>query len=371
MNSKINDLTQYANTQENQQLDTKDSQEVSSKSDKRIIAKSPIEALKQMKMTRAERERALHMHFFIAGLIPQGYHLVLFGAAGSGKTTVMLYLCLQILLNNPDVEIFFLYLDGQLGMAANYEVYLEELGLDERYNILTNLNLENALTLIEEVVKTGERKAQELIIVLDTLKYLNPSINNKDSNVKAMQRIKKLTSLGVTFISLHHTNKDGENFSGTAEIEQDGDAILKIVTAPGEETHTKISTIEEGGRVRFHMEPKSYTFMQGDPTSVKELEQVIDPEKIRQQEIDALAISVIKGILNLEGKISKTELEQYLKEDDDFDYSEKERKRILRDYKDIHWKVTKGGERNNIHFYSAIDVTSKTIDSLNQKLDVC
>jgi hypothetical protein len=39
MNSKINDLTQYANTQENRQLDTKDSQEVSSKSDSHIIAK--------------------------------------------------------------------------------------------------------------------------------------------------------------------------------------------------------------------------------------------------------------------------------------------------------------------------------------------
>ena len=357
--------------QENQQLTAKNSLKISNPNNSNIIAQSSIEALKKMKMSKDERERALTMFFFIANLIPRGYHIVLYGAAGSGKTTVALYLCSQIVLNNPHVEIYFLYLDGQLGMAANYEMYLEEKEIDERYNILTNVHLEDALTLIESAVKSGERKAEFMVIVLDTLKYLNPNINNKDANVKAMQRIKKLTSLGVTFISLHHTNKDGENFSGTAEIEQDGDAILKIVTAPGDESHSRISTIQEGGRVRFHMEPKSYTFIQGDPTSVKELEEIIDPEKLKQQAIDTYAITIIKGILNREGEQPRTELELFLKEDDDFDYSEKVRKRILHEYKGIHWKIRKGGEKNNVHYYTAIDVTSQTIETVNQKINAC
>jgi len=371
MVSKIKNLTEYeieGEAKEKPTQQTGDSQKTSVKSDSDIIAKSPLEELRKMRMTKAERERALHMFFFVANLIPSGYHIILFGSAGSGKTTVVLHLCLQILLNHPKTEVFFLYLDGQLGMAANYEVYLEELGLYDRYNILTNLNLEKALSLIEDVVKRKERRPEDLIVVLDTLKYLNPNINNKDSNIKAMQRIKRLTSLGVTFISLHHTNKDGDAFAGTADIEQDGDALLKIVTAPGTEPHTRISTIQEGGRVRFMMEPKTFTFTQGDPTSVEELDEVLEPEKILQLEKDSPAITVIKGVLNMFGEISKTELEEYLKDDDDFDYGEKERKRILREYKNIHWKIRRGGERNNIHNYSALDTTSQTIDRLNEKV---
>lgn len=328
---------------------------------------SSLEGLKKMRMSTEERERALHMVFFIADLIPRGYHIILYGAAGSGKTTIILYLCYQILLGKPEVEIFYLYLDGQLGMAAKYEKFLEENDMTERYNILTKGSVEEALTAIENVVKSGERKPEQMVVVLDTLKYLNPNINNKDSNIKAMQRIKKLTSKGITFISLHHTNKDGENYSGTADIEQDGDGMLKIVTAPGDDPRTRISTIQEGGRVRFLMEPRSFSFTQGEPASVKELDEVIDPEKLLKQEQDSYAISIIKGILNIEGEIPRTELENLLKEDDDFDYGEKERKRILREYKSMHWKVKKGGERNSIHFYSSIDCTTQTIDTLNQK----
>ena len=324
-----------------------------------------------MRMDKSERERALNMKFFIDNLIPSGYHIILYGAAGSGKTTIVLHLCRDIVRKHQEAEIFYLYLDGQLGMAAQYESHLEEEGLQERYNLLTGATVEEALTLIEQVVQSKEKRPEDVVVVLDTLKYLNPNINNKDSNVKAMQRIKKLTALGITVISLHHTNKDGENFAGTADIEQDGDAMLKIETARGDEERSRISTIKEGGRVRYFMEPRSFSFIQGDPASVKQLDDVIDPEKIEQIEKDSHAISVIKGILNYSGEVTKTELEELLKEDDDFDYGEKERKRILRTYKDIHWKIRKGGDMNRYHYYSAIDKTGEYIDTINQKIDAC
>ena len=371
MACEIEDNTRWAKPQENPTLVNEDSQKALHNSNSCIIAKSPISELKKMRMSKEERERALHMVFLIDGLIPRGYHIVLFGNAGSGKTTVMLYLCMQMLLGNPKTEIYFFYLDGQLSMAANYENYLEEQGLYERFNILTSVELEHALTLLEQAVSSGERQPEDMVVVLDTLKYLNPNIINKDANVKAMQRIKRLTKMGITFISLHHTNKDGEKFAGTADIEQDGDAILKIVTAPGDAPHSMVSTIQEGGRVRYLMEPRTYSFTKGNPISVKELDEVLEPEKILQLEKDSHAIGIIKGILNLSGELTKTQLEEMLKEDDDFDYGEKERKRILKAYKDIHWKIRKGGEMNRNHFYSAIDRTSEHIDAINQQIAVC
>lgn len=363
MSCKINDKTSWS--PENQKLTASDSH---TSNDAQIITQSSKSKLKEKKMNKQERERALNMTFFVERLIPSGFHLVLYGAAGSGKTTVMLHLCEQIVKQHPDTEIFYLYLDGQLGMAAAYEEHLEESGIAERYNIITEGNADENLTLIEEMVKTKEVDPSKLVVVLDTLKFLNRNILSKDANAGAMHRIKALTNKGVTFITLHHTNKDGENFAGTAEIEQDSDALLKIETVDGEAPYSKISTINEGGRVRFFLKPRSFSFTQGDPTSAKMLENTVDADRIAREKEDARLISIIKGLLNIKGELTKTDLENYLKEDDDFDCTDKERKRILFTYTDKHWERRKGGERNHIHYYKTMDTTSNSIESINKNI---
>jgi energy-coupling factor transporter ATP-binding protein EcfA2 len=337
-------------------------------SDTGIIPQSAKEKLKSRRMNQEDRERALHMFFFIDHLIPSGFHIVLYGAAGSGKTTVILYLCAQIAIHYHDVEIYYLYLDGQLNMAAGYEELLEEENLLDRYNIITEGNADEMLSEIEALVEEEGTVPENLVIVLDTLKFLNRSILNKDANAKVMHRIKALTNKGVTFITLHHTNKDGENFAGTAEIEQDSDALLKIETTDAEEEHMKISTIKAGGRVRFFFQPQSFRFKQGDPTSVEMLERPVDTERLEQLKKDEYLISIIKGLLLKKGELTKTDLEAYLKEDDDFDCSSRERKRIIREYTDVHWKIRKEGDRGQVHYYRAIDTVSKTISSLNDSI---
>jgi energy-coupling factor transporter ATP-binding protein EcfA2 len=337
-------------------------------SDTGIIPQSAKEKLKSRRMNQEDRERALHMFFFIDHLIPSGFHIVLYGAAGSGKTTVILYLCAQIAIHYHDVEIYYLYLDGQLNMAAGYEELLEEENLLDRYNIITEGNADEMLSEIEALVEEEGTVPENLVIVLDTLKFLNRSILNKDANAKVMHRIKALTNKGVTFITLHHTNKDGENFAGTAEIEQDSDALLKIETTDAEEEHMKISTIKAGGRVRFFFQPQSFRFKQGDPTSVEMLERPVDTERLEQLKKDEYLISIIKGLLLKKGELTKTDLEAYLKEDDDFDCSSRERKRIIREYTDVHWKIRKEGDRGQFHYYWAIDTVSKTISSLNDSI---
>lgn len=360
---KIKDKTQWA--QKNQKLVANDSQE---KNSSQIITHSAKQKLKERKMNNQERKRALNMSFFIEHLIPLGFHLVLYGAAGSGKTTVILYLCEQILKKYSQVEVYYLYLDGQLGMAAAYEEHLEDTGLSKRYNIITEGNAAENLTLIEEMIKSEEVNPSDMIVILDTLKFLNRNILSKDANARAMHRIKALTNKGATFITLHHTNKDGENFAGTAEIEQDSDGLLKIETTDGEEPYTKISTINEGGRVRFFLQPRSFSFKQGDPTSVMMLDNMVDAIKLSQEKKDAYYISIIKGLLILKQELTKTDLEKYLKEDDDFECSDKERKRILKIYKDKHWKVQKRGDRSQYHYYLVIDPTVQSIEAINKKI---
>lgn len=370
MGCEIEDRTPWekeAKAHENQELVTNDSQVTSDNSDNVIIPLSAKDKLKGKRMNREDRERALHMYFFLENILPRGFHIIIYGAAGSGKTTIVLHLMKELIEEHSEAEVYYLYLDGQLGMAANYEQHLEEEGLDDRYSIITDGTANELMLVVEELVAES-KNPENLVIVLDTLKYLNPDIISKSTNAKVLHRIKALTGKGATFISLHHTNKDGENFAGTAEIEQDSDALLKLVTMDGDEEHTKVSTLKEGGRVRYFFEEQSFTFKKGDPASVEMIDGQVDTDKLTQQKQDSYLITIIKGILTSKGSIPKSELEGLVKEDDDFDGSNKYLKSVLKRYIDTHWKFKKTGERNHIHIYSVIDTASSSIASIQSQI---
>jgi len=307
--------------------------------------------LKGLKMSRVQRSKAQSERFLIDGFLPVGYHIILYGNAGSGKTSVILKLLSEMLSDNEDIEVFFFYIDGQLGMASKFYDYLETKGLEDRYSILTESGADGMLSIVEDMLKTHPHP-ERLVFVLDTLKHLTQDLNNKGANAKALHRIRNIVSTGATFLSLHHTNKDGENFSGTAEIEQDSDALLKIETVDGNSEHEKISTIKEGGRVRFYFRECSFSFTKGDPTSVKRLDEDINIALIQQMNEDKHLIGGLKAFMRLKGRVSKKELEDAIKEDDDFDYSIRDIRKVIARYVDIHWNVKKSGERNLTHTYS-------------------
>ena len=138
----------------------------------------------------------------------------------------------------------------------------------------------------------------------------------------------------------------------------------------GEEEHTKISTLKEGGRVRYFFKEQSFTFKKGDPTSVEMIDGEVDTDKLAQQKQDSYLITIIKGILTSKGAISKLELEGFVKEDDDFDGSNKEIKNILKRYIDIHWKIQRTGDRKQTHMYSVISSVSENIASIQSQISV-
>ena len=313
-----------------------------------------MDKLKGLKMSDKQREKSLDERFLVDGFLPVGYHVILYGNAGSGKTSVVLKLLADMLEDNADIEVFYFYIDGQLGMASKFTNHIESKNLENRYSILTNDNAETMLTLVEDMLKTHPAP-ETLVFVLDTLKHLTVDLNNKGANAKALHRIRRIVQTGATFLSLHHTNKDGENFSGTAEIEQDSDALLRIDTVDGTGENEKISTIKEGGRVRFYFKEMSFSFIKGDPVSVQKLEEEIDVSLIAKMNGDKHLIGGLKAFLRLRSSASKAELEQAIKEDDDFEYSRREVQRVISNYVDIHWRVVKSGDRNTTHTYFLLE----------------
>jgi len=334
-------------------MDKRDETNISEQEKQQNHKVSIKDKLKGRRMSKKRRDEAKNQKWVIDGILPQGNHVVVYGAAGSGKTTVTLMMIADALEDNPDLEAYFLYVDGASSMAAYFEDYIEEKNLSDRYIIMEDGSATDMLKDIEDYIK-GCEVPENVIIVIDTLKSLQPDIIAKGALAKTMHRIKALSKQGVSVMTLSHTNKDGENYAGTAEIEQDTDGLLKITTFDGERDYEKISTITAGGRVRFFAQERSFKFTQGKPETVTEID-VIDTTAMKQEKIDMALIQGIRAYLRLKGKVSKTELENAIMEDDSFEHNAREIKKVIKRYIDRFWTKSTGGERNITHFYTIKD----------------
>ncbi|MCP4476407.1 MAG: AAA family ATPase, partial [Gammaproteobacteria bacterium] len=222
----------------------------------------------QFAITKQDRERLKHMDYLIDELIPRGHALVLYGAAGSGKTTVCHSLAMRIAMERPDMIVSSLYLDGAGVMASDMDEHRDNEGLNN-YIIAYNGTVSEINKMLLNMGRLPDLSNH--VIIYDTFKYLTENVNCKASNKRAIHNyLKPLTKLGATIIMLHHTNKDGENYSGTAELEQDTDGMIK---AESFESGDKVKTsLIKGGRCRFNFKECSFEYTPGQPHTVKAID---------------------------------------------------------------------------------------------------
>ncbi|WP_457743255.1 hypothetical protein, partial [Sulfurimonas sp.] len=230
--------------------------------------------LNKFQMDQEERKRLKNIRYLFPSLIVQGYHHYLYGPAGAGKTTVILHLAIEICRRNPDIVIYFFYLDGSQNMAAEATEYIESLHLQNNIKILTKGSSQEYVNILNQAVST-KLNLQGSLFIYDTFKFITSDINSKNANKSAMHFIKQLLKLGGTFISLGHTNKDSKKQSGTAEIEQDSDALLRIDSTQ-DHTGYQTATISQAGRCRMSVKDVSFSFQPGDITSVTQLNEVVN-----------------------------------------------------------------------------------------------
>ncbi len=221
--------------------------------------------------------------------IPAGQLFILVGIAGSGKTTVMEYICSQI-----SGEVYYFNMDTpsvhipearQRAETGNYHLLCPDLkgGIDQVVDDLKSINQEGA-------------DLSDVTIVLDTLKKIMDMLNKGDVK-RLMKVLRSLTAKGATVIGLGHTNKysneDGwPNYEGTGDLRNDCDAMACLIHArKANDPDTIITSIywgEQGwphAKDRGEVEPITWVIDRSDNRKVTELETWVDTKRLNDEQI--------------------------------------------------------------------------------------
>jgi len=298
--------------------------------EKKVSPQIITKDFKDFAMTAEKRKEFQNREFAVDDLIADGLHTYIFGSSGAGKTTVLLHLGFEMV--QKGYSVYFLYLDGEMGSAAAVSKEAERLGVADKYSILTDGTMADYLELFKEKIKE-KADLKKKIFILDTFKFLTGDINSKTQNKEAMHFIKDICKLGATFISLGHTNKDGQKQSGTAEIEQDCDCLLRMDSVEFEGDIE--TTIRKGGRVRASIKPQSFSFTGGDALSVRRLDNDIDIIAKQQRAKDNYLIKIVQGALSVK-EILKGDLLDLLETKTEL--SRRDRTKFINKYDGIEWK---------------------------------
>ncbi len=180
---------------------------------------------------------------------------ILFGTAGSFKTTILAYEAIEALKVEPKLRVFLWSFDATHSHENAISDLAERSGVSDRFKLWDSPTTDDYNELVDGVLE-DEADMKDTLFIIDTYKHVTANINNKQDNLIALSRMKRLSKLGCTVVALAHTNKDKDQNSGTAEVEQDADALVKIEAIESIDGSTV--TIRKFGRVRYDFADRSY-----------------------------------------------------------------------------------------------------------------
>ncbi len=175
-------------------------------------------------------------------LIGKFKHSYIFGMAGSNKTTSMAWIGNEVVKKFPQMQVHFWSFDADTGHEKAIFDYV-----DDRFKLLVGATSVDFFKFYNDL-----EDLSEVLIIVDTFKHITENVNDKNANKKTMVFIKELCKFKkATVVSLGHTNKDGKKQSGTAEMEQDSDNIIRVRRDVDETNGSVSTTFTKAGRCRI------------------------------------------------------------------------------------------------------------------------
>lgn len=137
----------------------------------------------------------------IDGIALQAHHTYIFGASGSFKTTFITALCIKALTEDPNLIVHYWGFDVSPPYVQAVLKICKELSIEDQFLLFDTQTAEDLKNHYKDYLAENIR-LDNVIIVLDTYKFLSADINTKNANKEAMHFIKAICKLGVAWISI-------------------------------------------------------------------------------------------------------------------------------------------------------------------------
>lgn len=164
---------------------------------------------KGFKMLNADKLKEISVQWLIDSFLVKQSLVMIYAAAGNGKSYFALYLSKFLLENGKIKEVF--YFD-----ADNSAVSLKDRGIENiiktpNLHYCGELNLRLKSTLFNELLSVN--LANSLIIIDSIRNFIKGSFNDDESVMQSLDKLQSLRDKGASVVFLHHQPKqmEGEN----------------------------------------------------------------------------------------------------------------------------------------------------------------
>ena len=249
---------------------------------------------------------AKDINWLIDGVVPEQTIGVLYGASGSGKSSLMINYCQYILSKINEVHV--IYIDAD--MNANK---LKEIGIDEliqKYQnrfLYAGKSVANIIaktqSFLEEIVEVQKKyKIRKYLVIEDSLTLLSQKKNGFVDTSLLYKYEKQLRDAGGTVILIHHLNKSGV-FADSQQIENFADYTYLVER----NDFNNCILLKPQKASRFEIKEKAYK---------TENRKIIDEIDFSMANISLSESNFVKIIVDLlaDGEMNQSEIIKYLKQ---------------------------------------------------------
>ena len=292
--------------------------------------------------------KANETKWLISGIIPSNTIGVFYGAPGTGKSSILIMYCIEILKNYDNT--YIIYIDADMAISKISELgignIIKQYGSRFKYagKSFDNISVVSQNLLKDIVSLQKEFPDRKYIIIEDSLSLITPRKNGFIDVEKLYKYERKIRDLNGTIIIVTHLNKSGV-FADSQQIENYADYTFLVQR---NDFNSSILLIPKKAS-RFSIMKKAYR------TEDRKITEEIDFEIANISYAESYFVNTILDLLK-DGEMHQSEIMKYLKQISFFSkYSIGEKKVIsllLKWAQNGKWLFEKRtGEKNAKYFF--------------------
>ena len=294
--------------------------------------------LRKIALTKEDKSKNANIKYLIEGFLPQKHILVLYGDSGSGKNWLSSAIAKKLCKKMK--EVFFLDFDNPEAVLNERNIY-ERIVEEPNIRYIHRSKIDHIpLEFIEYLNKKALGEYfKDMLFILDNLQeFIDPK--NERQAREFFGYLKNMRESGATIILLHHSNKDGKNYDGSAVIKRNCDILYKASYIPSSEGETRLML--ELQKERARVQDKAFAVNEYD-YSFKE----IDMNEAKMSSFELSFVKNIREVLKREEGLSKRKLIERA----DYKVSDKTHMDTLDKFENIYWRVEKATKQGSASKY--------------------